>query len=243
MTTRATRPSAAPAPTTTHDRSNLEPVYVWDVLVRATHWLIALSLIVLSVTGIYIARPFLIADGEAGQRFVMGTMKIVHYYGAIVFSLAVGSRIIWMFLGPKYARWRQFIPVSAKRRRDLIGTFKFYVMLADEPPPATGHNPLAGLTYVAVFGLYLIMILTGFALYSVSAYTSYMSMWDFLLPIFGGPQSTRWIHHVVMWLLLGFAVHHFFSALLVSRVEKNGTIDSIFGGYKYLPKDRDHNDD
>ena len=248
MTTHAATPSAARTaaelPAATADaHSNLEPVYVWDLVVRATHWLIALSMVVLALTGIYIARPFLISDGDAGERFVMGTIKIIHYYGAIVFSLAVGSRILWMFLGPKYARWRQFIPVTAKRRRDLLGTFKFYIMLEPKPPMAVGHNPLAGLTYVAVFGLYLTMILTGFALYSVSAYTSYMGMWDFLLPIFGGPQSTRWIHHVVMWLLIGFAVHHFFSALLMSRVEKNGTIDSIFSGYKYIPTDRDDSDE
>lgn len=242
MTTRATAPTAADR-AVAHGHRELEPVYVWDLVVRSTHWLIALSMLVLAITGIYIGRPFLIADGEAGQRFVMGTVKIVHYYAAIVFSLAVGSRILWMFIGPKYARWRQFIPISRKRRRDLIGTFRFYTMLDDEPPMSVGHNPLAGLTYVAVFGLYLIIILTGFALYSVSSYTSYMSMWDFLLPIFGGAQTARWIHHVVMWLLIGFAVHHFFSALLVSRVEKNGTIDSIFSGYKYLPVDRDESDD
>lgn len=227
--------SAAPPDT----QKALEPVYVWDLIVRVTHWLIVLSMAVLAVTGIYISRPFVVADGEAGQRFVMGTMKIVHYYGSIVFSLAVMSRIIWMFRGPRYASWKQLIPTTAKRRRDLIGTFKFYIMWNDKPPMATGHNPLAGLTYVAVFGLYIVMILTGFALYSVSAYTSYMGWWDWLLPYFGGPQGTRWIHHVVMWLLIGFAMHHFFSALLVSRVEKNGTLDSIFSGYKYLPKDRD----
>lgn len=219
--------------------SELEPVYVWDLVVRSTHWLIALSMLVLAVTGIYIARPFLLSSGEAGQRFIMGTMKIVHYYAAIVFSVAIMARLIWMFTGTKYASWRQFIPVSAKRRRDMIGTAKFYLMLRDKPPMAAAHNPLAGLTYVAVFALYIVMILTGFALYSVSAYTSYMQWWDWLLPVFGGPQGARWLHHVVMWLLIGFVVHHFFSALLVSRVEKNGTIDSIFSGYKYLPKDRD----
>jgi len=108
-------------------------------------------------------------------------------------------------------------------------------MFRKTPPFSVGHNPLAGLTYVAVFGLYLLIIFTGFALYSVSAYTSYMGMWDFLLPIFGGPQTARWLHHVTMWLLIGFAVHHLFSALLVSRVEKNGTIDSIFSD-KSLPE-------
>lgn len=222
----------------TEAQPDLEPVYVWDLIVRTTHWLIAGSIVVLALTGFYIGRPFLAAEGEATQRFVMGWVKVVHYYGSIVFTLAVAARILWMFRGPPCSRWRQFIPVSARRRRGLLETLKFYLILRSRPPAVVGHNPLAGLTYVAVFCLYLVMILTGFALYSVSAHASYMKMWDFLLPIFGGPQGTRWLHHVVMWLLLGFVVHHIFSALLVARVEKNGTLDSIFSGWKYLAKDR-----
>jgi Ni/Fe-hydrogenase 1 B-type cytochrome subunit len=212
------------------------PVYVWDLVVRSTHWLIALSIVVLSVTGIYIGRPFIEVQGPASQRFVMGWVKVVHSYSAIVFSLAVGSRLVWMFLGPRYARWNQFVPTTRKRIGHMWGTFKFYVFLARKPPATIGHNALAGATYVAVFGLYLVMIATGLALYSVSAYTSYMKMWSFLLPIFGGAQTTRWIHHVVMWLLIGFTVHHFFSGLLMAKVEKTATLDSIFSGYKYVPK-------
>jgi Ni/Fe-hydrogenase 1 B-type cytochrome subunit len=87
------------------------------------------------------------------------------------------------------------------------------------------------------------MIASGFALYSVSAHGSYMKMWDFLLPVFGGPQGARWIHHIVMWLLVGFVVHHVFSALLTSRVEKNGTLDSIFSGFKFLRRNGERDDD
>lgn len=231
MTTRATSAPRIEAPA---QPANLKPVYVWDLVVRSTHWLIVFSLIVLAITGVYMSRPFIISGGPANQRFIMGGVKITHFYSAIVFSLAVGSRILWMFIGPRWARWSQLVPWSRKRRRDMWGTFKFYIMLRDKPPFAVGHNPLAGATYVAVFALYLVMILTGFALYSVSAHGSYMGMWDFLLPVFGGAQGARWIHHIVMWLLIGFAVHHIFSALLMSRVEKNGTLDSIFSGYKFL---------
>ena len=42
-----------------------------------------------------------------------------------------------------------------------------------------------------------------------------------LAPLIGGLQSARWIHHVVMWLLLGFAVHHVYSAVLMSTIEAN----------------------
>lgn len=231
MTTRAT---SAPRTEVPAEPANLEPVYIWDLVVRSTHWLIVFSLISLAITGVYMSRPFIISGGPANQRFIMGGVKIVHFYSAIVFSLAVFSRILWMFIGSRWARWSQLVPWSRKRRRDMLGTFKFYLMLRDKPPFTVGHNPLAGATYVAVFLLYLVMILTGFALYSVSAHGSYMGMWDFLLPIFGGAQGARWLHHIVMWLLIGFAVHHIFSALLVSQVEKNGTLDSIFSGYKFL---------
>lgn len=213
------------------------PVYVWDLVVRVTHWTIVLAIVVLSVTGYYIGRPFVIAPGPATQIFVMGWMKVIHFYAAIAFSVAVLARLVWMLVGPRYARWTQLVPTTRERFRHLIGTAKFYTFLRPAPPPTVGHNALAGAAYVAVFGLYLVMVFTGFALYAVSAgVTSYMSWFSWLLPLFGGPQSARWIHHVVMWLLLGFAVHHVYSASLMAKVEKNGTMDSIFGGFKLIPR-------
>jgi len=228
-------PVAKPAPPSVSVDEALQPVYVWDLVVRATHWTIFFSMIVLAVSGLYIGRPFLSGSGPAGQHFAMGWARVIHAYAAIAFTLAVGSRIAWMFLGPRRSGWRNFVPLTRRRWRDMKTTFLFYIALRPRPPRTIGHNPLAGLTYVAVFGLYLVMIFTGFALYSISAH-SYMEAWQFLLPLFGGAQSARWIHHVVMWLLIGFVIHHVFSAVLTSRVEKNGAIDSMFSGYKFLPK-------
>lgn len=213
----------------------LERVYVWDVVVRLSHWVIVISILVLSVTGIYIGRPFFIPAGSPDQQFVMGTMKIIHFYSAIVFTLAVLLRVSWMFVGSYYARWHQFVPVGPRRRRDVIEMLKFYLFLRHDPPLNVGHNPLAGLTYLVVFTMYLVMIVTGLALYSVDAGVSYMRMWSFLVPVFGGAQTARWIHHVTMWLLLGFFAHHIWSTMLVSRYEGHGLIDSIFSGYKFLP--------
>ena len=215
--------------------SQMERVYVWDLVVRISHWVIMLATFILAVTGIYIGKPFLIADGPTDQFSVMGTMKVVHFYTAIVFTLAVLTRIGWMFVGSYYARWHQFVPVGRRRRGDVFRMLKFYTFLNKEPPLNVGHNPLAGMTYLLVFALYLTMILTGFALYSVSA-VGYMQMWEFLLPILGGAQMARWIHHTAMWFILGFVAHHIWSAMLVSRIEGMGLIDSLFSGYKWLPK-------
>ena len=221
--------------------AEMERVYVWDLVVRVSHWTIMLTMILLVITGVYIGNPFLIPSGPPDDMSVMGTMRVVHFYAAIVFTLAVAVRIGWMFVGSYYARWQQFVPMSPRRRRDVFGMLKFYSLFSSEPPLNVGHNPLAGMTYLAVFTLYLIMIVTGFALYSVNA-TGYMEIWEFLLPLLGGAQMARWIHHIAMWFLVGFVAHHIWSAMLVSRIEGMGLIDSLFSGYKWLPKgwrDRD----
>lgn len=211
---------------------------VWDRVVRNTHVLIALSIVVLSVTGFLIGHPVLVSPGPAGQRFITGTVKVVHFYAAIVFSLAVLSRIVWMFAGKGHARWHEFLPFDRVRRKRILPTLGFYLFLRRRPPTGLGHNPLAGMSYIAVFGLYLVMIVTGVGLYALDAAAgSPVRSMTFLLAPFGGAQAARWVHHVVMWLLLGFVVHHIYSAVLTAIVERNGTIDSIVTGYKWVRRE------
>jgi Ni/Fe-hydrogenase 1 B-type cytochrome subunit len=213
-------------------------VYVWDLVVRATHWTIALSILVLALTGFYIGNPFFGTSGDAGGHFVMGWARIIHLYASIAFGLAVFARIAWMFVGPPQASWRELFPTTRKRWRDMRGTLAFYALLRDRPPPARGHNALAGAAYLAVFGVYLVLILTGVALYAASAHVdSYMRWFGFLVDLFGGAQTARYIHHVTMWIVIIFVAQHVYSSILTSRVEKNGTIDSIFSGYKFLPEE------
>lgn len=217
--------------------SDIVRVYVWQIPVRVTHWLIAGSIAVLSVTGFYIGRPFVTVPGQAGQSFVMGWVKVIHGYTAFVFIAAVLARLIWMFTGNKYARWDKFLPVHRTRQKGFLPTVSFYSFLRDQPPGYVGHNPLAGFTYVAVFGLYLVAIGTGLTMRGASTDLSSPLRWfASLAPFFGGLQIARWIHHAVMWLLLGFAVHHVYSSVLMASVERTGTMDSIFTGYKWVPK-------
>jgi Ni/Fe-hydrogenase 1 B-type cytochrome subunit len=217
-------------------KRELVRVYVWELPVRIAHWLIAGSILVLAATGIYIGHPFLEVSGPARQHFVMGTVKVVHFYAAIVFTLSVLSRIAWMFLGNSYSRWDKFLPVRAKRRRGVWPTLKFYLFTLRKPPGFIGHNPVAGTTYTLVFLLYFVMIGTGLAMYSVNAGVhSPLRAFQSFIPLFGGLYIARWIHHMVMWLLLGFMVHHVYSAVLMSNVEANATVESIFSGYKFVP--------
>jgi Ni/Fe-hydrogenase 1 B-type cytochrome subunit len=40
-----------------------------------------------------------------------------------------------------------------------------------------------------------------------------------------------------MFAFFAFVIHHVYSAVLVSWEERNGLIESIFTGYKFIPRD------
>lgn len=211
------------------------PVYVWELPVRIAHWLIFLSIAILSVTGIYMGRPFLVVPGEARFHFVMGTIKAIHFWAAFVFLAAIVMRVVWMFTGNRFAGWDRFIPLRHQRWRGVLPTLKYYLFMRREPPQHVGHNPLAGLTYTVVYGLFFFQALSGLALYGMSSHVgSPLRMFAALLPALGGAQTARYLHHIVMWLLWGFAAHHVWSAILVAVEERNGLVDSIFSGTKFI---------
>jgi len=210
-------------------------VRVWELPVRITHWTIFFSVIVLSVTGFYIGNPFLLTRSDPG--FLMGTMRAIHSIAAWVMIAAVIARIIWAFVGNRWSRWDQFIPVARERRNGGGEALKYYLFLRREPPPEVGHNPLAGLTYTVVYLMFIAQIITGLALKGLDtpgATLSDLTNWVFSL---GSIPAVRFTHHIVMWLTWGFVVHHVYSAFLVDTEEKNGLISSIFSGRKQVEKD------
>ncbi len=214
-----------------------EKTYVWEWPVRITHWLNAICIVVLSITGYYIGDPFYTA--KSTSQYLMGWNRAIHFVFAYLFTASVISRIIWAFWGNRYASWKVFFPwASRKGWTNIIGTFNYYTFLRPKVPYVIGHNALAAMAYSLVFLLFAIQIATGFALYGQFAPGGF---WDgvfgWMLPVFGS-QWLRLTHHLIMWLLIGFAIHHVYSGWLMDVKEKNGTMGSIFGGYKFIdPKE------
>ena len=212
-------------------------VKVWDRPVRVIHWVLFAAVIVLSVTGFYIGSPY-INQGGNSTGYLMGYMRFVHALAAWVFIICVFSRIAWAFLGNRWARWDQFVPVARGRRHWGRETFKYYIFMRKEPPPAVGHNPLAGLTYLVVYLMFLVQIITGLALQSLASpggWKTWAGGWIFN---FMSLQGVRLLHHLIMWTTMGFVIHHVFSALLVDMEERSGLLSSIVTGYKRLPRER-----
>jgi len=217
----------------------VERVYIWELPVRLTHWLIFFAIIALCATGYYIGHPFVSVAGPARDHFVMGTMRVIHLYSAIVFTLSVLVRIYWMFAGNAYARLTQLVPLSVERFRSFWEAAMFYSFMRRKAEECAGHNALAGSSYAMIFGVYLLMIATGLALYTVDASPgSPFQVFNFLIPLFDGLQMARLIHHVGMWIVLLFVIAHVYFVLLASLAERIGTVDSIVSGYKFLSKRR-----
>jgi Ni/Fe-hydrogenase 1 B-type cytochrome subunit len=216
------------------DRADKATVYVWELPVRITHWVNVFSILVLSLTGYYIANPFI--PGGATDQFLMGTIRFVHFAVAFVFTTSVLFRVYWAFVGNRYARWKQFVPVGGGRRRALLWMIGYYSFLRREPPPEVGHNPLAGITYVAIYVLFALQIATGFALYSLpSPHGFWAFAFGWILAVFGVP-FVRLAHDIIMYLLIAFTIHHVYSAALIDLEERSGLLSSIVTGYKSLTR-------
>lgn len=211
----------------------IKRVYVWEFPVRLTHWLNFLAIATLSVTGLYIGAPYFHAIRE--NQFIMAQMRFWHFIAAYVFAVSVLIRIYWWFAGNQYARWDQWLPVTQERIKNVLGTAQFYGFLRTHCPHSIGHTGLAGLSYLVMFLLFIIEILTGFALYSQShgggALWTLLGGW--LLGLFSA-GTVRLIHHGIMWLIFPFVIIHVYISWHNDMCEKCGLTSSIFSGYKSI---------
>ncbi len=207
---------------------DVDRVYVWEVPVRLTHWVNVLAILVLAATGFYVGNPVL-----GGSVSLMAWVRGVHRITAYVFIASIALRTYWAFAGNQWASWRSLVPFLGRlSRRGLERTFAYYVFLRRRPPFDLGHNPLAGATYSFVVLLMFVEVLTGFALQSLGGGGWRKALFGWVFSVMSA-QAVRLTHHMIMWLLLGFAVHHVYSAVLMDAEERTGILTSIFTGYKF----------
>ena len=203
-------------------------LYVWQIPVRVTHWVTAACIVILRLTGGYIADPFLIPPGGD----VMTTIRFVHIVTALTF-LCSGLVRTWMLLrGNRFARWSAFIPTTKNQALELFRQAGFYGFIRKEIPKVLGHNQLAAAAYVVLFFLLLVETVTGFALDGLMGAEPGATLFWWLRELMG-PQLLRLVHHAAMWLILAIALFHVYSCVLVDHIEKNGLMSSIFSGFKF----------
>jgi Ni/Fe-hydrogenase 1 B-type cytochrome subunit len=208
-------------------------LYVWQYALRLCHWGLVISIGVLSVTGYYIHDPYII--GQSNRPFLMGWFRFVHESFAMLFIALLLLRIYLFFGGNKWEGWRQFIPLSKERFREMLEVMKFYGFMRPEPVSKIGHNQMAAFSYVCIYALMLVEVVTGLVMYQRLLDNAFLRALVGWVPSVISLQNLRLIHFFLMYVFIAFGIFHVHLCMLVSRAEKRGLMDSIFIGFKVIP--------
>ena len=184
-----------------HGRS-IKSVYVYEAPVRVWHWINALAITVLALTGYFIGSPLPTPPGEASANYLMGYIRFAHFAAGYVLAIGFAGRIYWALVGNEHAR-QIFMPPLFKLAwwSEVMFELRWYFFLEDRPKKYVGHNPLAAVMMFFLFVLgTLFMIITGFALYSEGAGHGHWSgvMFGWVLWLIGGRQTAVSYTHLTL---------------------------------------------
>ncbi len=122
---------------------------------------------------------------------------------------------------------------------------KFYLMIKPEQAPHyLGHNPMQQLSYTGIYLVTLLMVVTGFIMYGQAEPGGFFyRAFNWAVPLLGGLQTVRFLHHVLTWVFVIFLPIHIYLAARADVWEHQGSISSIISGGRFVPKDEHFVDD
>lgn len=227
-----------------HTEAHAKPtaIYVYEAPVRLWHWVNALAITVLAITGWFIANPLPTMPGEASDHFVMGYMRFAHFAAAYIFAVGFAGRLYWAMVGNHHARQLFRLPLhKADFWRELLHEIRWYAFMEKEPKKYVGHNPLAHLVMVAIITIGgLVMLVTGFALYAEqSGMGSWQdSLFGWVIPLVGQSQDVRLWHHWGLWIITCFVMLHVYAAVREDIVSRQSLVSTMLSGWRMFKDDR-----
>lgn len=220
-------------------------VYIWHWPVRLFHWSMFASVIVLSITGLYIGRPYLILAPRSTTPFLMGWMRFLHFVAAAVLVGALMLRLYALFWGDRYERWGSLLPW---KKEDWVGIWRMTKKYARfdwwSGPHYIGHDPLKQLSFTTFYIFLLFMVASGFAMYGEANpggfWWSVATRW--MMPLMGGNQMVRLLHHLGLWLFAAFVPLHVYLVLRSDVLYDRGAVSSMISGNKFKHDHIDYED-
>jgi len=235
--------------------SSIQEYRVWDAPTRIFHWVNFLAVISLIFVGLLMMyRKEL---GITGVPAKVG-LKELHVTIGYVFVINLLVRMLWGFVGNRFARWRTILP-----GRGFTAQLRSYwaSVKAGEPQTWLGHNPLGRLSVIALITLMLVLAGSGL----IRAGT------DVYYPPFGGlvedyvatdgtdPASLRpydpsgtdaarmaelkafkgpfgEVHKYAAFLLMALILIHILFVVTAEVQEGGGLVSAMFNGKKRLAK-------
>jgi cytochrome b len=169
----------------------LQRILIWDAPTRAFHWLQ-----VIAFFGAY-------ATAES-ERY-----RDIHLaFGYILLSLIV-FRLVWGFLGTRYARFNSFLFKPAAVAGYLLSLFK------GKARHYVGHNPAGSVAVWLLLALGALLCVTGL-----------MALQD------DAGDSVVELHEVLTNIMLAAVALHVIGVLVSSLMHRENLIRSMITGYK-----------
>ena len=186
----------------TGDAMAPSPRLVWDLPLRATHWMLAFT-----VTGAW-------ATHYAGTRWFAW-----HRCLGYATLLLVAFRIVWGFVGTRHARFAAFVRSPGDLRE----------YLCSRPLRATpGHNPLGALSVLAMLAALLLQAATG--LFANDEITSAGPFYGWVAP--GTSNRISGLHVANSYLVLALVALHLCAVAWYERVAGRPLLRAMITGRK-----------
>jgi|SRR5579862_1456970 len=181
---------------------------VWDAPVRLTHWAMVLLLIVLVASALI--------GGDAMDWHVRA--------GEAMLALVV-FRIVWGFLGSRYARFSSFVRGPAR-----VLTYARSIV---RPPHQfhIGHNPLGG--WMVIILLLALLVQAGTGLFSNDDVLTEGPLVRFITKDLSDAISS--IHRKNAWIVVALACLHIGAVLFYLLALRENLIRPMIAGAKDVP--------
>jgi cytochrome b len=181
-------------------------VRVWDPLVRLFHWSLAASFTIAFVTE--------------------DDLLALHVWAGYLISGLILIRVLWGFVGPRHARWSDFV----KEPAEIVAYLKAAVR--SRAARYLGHNPAGGVMVVALMLSLTVTSLTGLAVYGAQELSG-----PTMAPLLSG-LSEGWahaledIHEVLANLTLLLVLLHVAGVAFASLEHRENLVRAMITGLK-----------
>lgn len=210
-------------------------------IVRLTHWVNAISVTVLTLSGLRIFAAFPSFGPKADQQNLVGDQLLIYMKKASVGGWLGGAlqwhfTFMWFFMaaGVLYVGYQLFTghrrQVIFNPAKDLKGVWpmaRHYFLFGPKPEVTEAYNPLQKLAYTQTIACGALAMLTGLVLWKPVQF----SLLTFL---FGGFHLTRIWHFAAMLGFVAFIPGH----LIMVAVHGWNNFYSMLVGWKKDPEYR-----
>ena len=114
-------------------------------------------------------------------------------------------------------------------RKNILHVLKVDILLQHDKTEdvrniSVGHNAVAAISYVGLFVVAVVQVITGFGLYSEMSGWWLADLFGWVVPLFGGDFMVRTIHHIATWLFIFFTLIHVYLVFYHDWLEGRGEV-------------------